>query len=645
MDSLLSRRGFIAGCSVGLLSLPPSRPAEAKGKPPEQISANLFRFKDTCNVYLLRRGNHGILIDFGAGRILDYLAPLGISQVDGILHTHHHRDQCQGDHLAVDRKIPIAVPEFEHHLFCDVENFWRNRRFYHEGYETRNDYFTLIESIPAAARIPDYESFIWHGWNFYILPSPGHTLGSITLLAEVDGHKVAFLGDLMHSPGKVRSLYELAHQYGGNEGIDFTIYSLHLLRKENPTLLCPSHGEPMDDPPQALGKTIEALSEYYRFAATADPTVENQPIRFSPHLAGSNKTAGNFYVIISDSGKAMFIDYGFPSGDFAAQLVKATPVNGRCRFIEHHLDALRCQYGIKTIDVAMPTHTNDDHYSGFPYLQRTFGTKIWCYESIAEVLENPGGERLGALMPEPIHVDKRFRHGEHFTWEEYDFVIAHNPGHAEHQMTLLTTIDGKRIAFTGDNFTVTSGIPTPDGSLRIRPVVLNRFVSDSYQKAIRTLIELQPDLLAPGHGQMIPVTRESLLATQARIDKRAAFYRNLIADPDTDFGLDATWVSIYPYQIYAGAGQVVHAEIRVRNHRSYTMKVSVIPVLPRGWRADPEVLQFEVGARGRAACPFQMKIPESIRRISPRLAISAEVTADGRHLGQIAEAVVNLMDG
>jgi glyoxylase-like metal-dependent hydrolase (beta-lactamase superfamily II) len=645
MTNELSRRDFIAGCSAGLLALPPTRLAEAKGKPPLQISDNLFLCEDTCNVYLMRRGNRGILIDFGAGKILDFLPQLGISHVDGILHTHHHRDQCQGDHLAVDRKIPIAVPEFEQHLFCDVENFWRNRRFYHEGYETRNDYFTLIESVPVAARIPDYETFSWHGWNFYALPSPGHTLGSITLLAEVDGKRVAFLGDLMHSPGKVRSLHELAHHYGGNEGVDFTIYSLHLLRKENPDLLCPSHGEPMVDVAKALGKTIDALSEYYRFVATANPTIENQPIRFSPHLAGSNKTAGNFYVIISDSGKAMFIDYGFPNGDFGAQFVKATPVNGRCRFIEHHLDALRSQCGIKSIDVAMPTYTNDDHYCGFPFLQRKFGTRIWCYETIAEVLENPGGERLGALMPEPIRVEKRFRHGEHFTWEEFEFVIAHNPGHAEHQMMLLTTIDGKRIAFTGDNFTVTSGIPTPDGSLRIRPVVLNRYVSDSYQKAIRNLIELEPDLLAPGHGQMIPVTRQSLLATQARIDKRAAFYRNLIADPDTDFGLDATWVSIYPYQMYARAGQVIDAEIRVRNYRSHIMKVEVKPVLPRGWRAEPDVLQFEVPARGKAASPFLFRIPHSIHRNFSRLAICAEITADGRHLGQIAEAIITIERG
>jgi hypothetical protein len=57
-------------------------------------------------------------------------------------------------------------------------------------------------------------------------------------------------------------------------------------------------------------------------------------------------------------------------------------------------------------------------------------------------------------------------------------------------------------------------------------VVLNQFVSDSYQKAIRTLIEQRPDLIAPGHGSLIPVTEQMLLATKARIDRRAAYTRN-----------------------------------------------------------------------------------------------------------------------
>src|SRR5262245_56447848 len=82
---------------------------------PQRLSDNLYRFEDTCNVYVVRDGNRCVLIDFGSGKILDHLRGMGITQVDWILHTHHHRDQCQGDWKAVERKIPVAVPAHEKH--------------------------------------------------------------------------------------------------------------------------------------------------------------------------------------------------------------------------------------------------------------------------------------------------------------------------------------------------------------------------------------------------------------------------------------------------------------------------------------------------------------------------------------------------
>ena len=81
-----------------------------------------------------------------------------------------------------------------------------------------------------------------------MLPTPGHTLGSITLLATVDKRRVAFSGDLIFAPGKIVNLYDTQVNYGGSEGIDLGIFSLSRLREQKPELLLPSHGEPMPDP-------------------------------------------------------------------------------------------------------------------------------------------------------------------------------------------------------------------------------------------------------------------------------------------------------------------------------------------------------------------------------------------------------------
>jgi hypothetical protein len=249
---------------------------------------------------------------------------------------------------------------------------------------------------------------------------------------------------------------------------------------------------------------------------------------------------------------------------------------------------------------------------------------------------------LGCIVPEPLRVDRALRHEETFRWDEYELTMTHSPGHAEHQMALFVSIDGRLVGFTGDAYSFSPERPTADGSMRIRPVFLNHVESDSYQKSMRNLIQYRPDIIAPGHGRPFPLTDQMIQATKAVIDKHADFYRKLIADPDCDFGLDAQWVRIYPYQMYLRAGESVQAEIRVRNHRSTPMKIEVAFVLPDGWRAEPGKLSMEAPAKARIARPFRLFAGQRDAKSSPRLAIAADVMAEGKHLGQIAEAVVNI---
>ena len=208
-----SRRDFMK--SAGAAATPPAAASAAPQKPekktyrrsgfapsgqPRRITENLFVFEDTAKVYIVRDGSSAVLVDFGSGKVLDHLPALGISKVDWILHTHHHRDQCQGDAKAVERGIPIAVPAHERHLFEDAENFWRNRRVFHLYY-VRNDFFTLTHNVPVAGVLRDYDTFRWEPYELLIFPTPGHTLGSVSLVGKIDGKKVAFSGDLIHSPG------------------------------------------------------------------------------------------------------------------------------------------------------------------------------------------------------------------------------------------------------------------------------------------------------------------------------------------------------------------------------------------------------------------------------------------------------------
>ncbi len=644
-----TRRNFLhtAGSAAalpaaGAAEAPPSktgyrRAGFSPSGAPRRISDNLYVFEDTCNVYVIRDGSSCVLIDFGSGKVLDYLSGLGISKVDWVLHTHHHRDQCQGDWKAVERGIPIAVPAHEKNLFADARNFWRNRRVFHLYY-MRNDFNTVTEDIPVSQTLTDYSTFRWNKTDFFIQPTPGHTLGAITLLATVDGRKVAFSGDLMYAPGKIQTLYDTQVNYSGKEGIDMGIYSLSRLREQKPAMLCPSHGEPLNDPDSGMAETIRRLTDYCRFWGD-EPVEHNRPVAVSRHLIAHHQTNSSFYTILSDSGKALFIDYGSASGMYFNGFLNATPATDRIRFVEHSIGHLKRNFGMKSIDVVMPTHMHDDHINGFPHLARHFGTRIWCYENMVDILENPRGQNLGCTLGEPVQVARSFKNGEKFKWEEFEFEIAHSPGHTEYQMALFTTLDGSRVAFTGDAIFQN---PLKDGTLRHNLIFRNHVENDSHLKSIRAIIDREPTLIAPGHGQPYQVDQAILLATEQKLRKQQQFFTDLLPEGETDFGLDPSWVKIYPYQILLTPGVPQTIEIRVQNYNASPMKIEAALVAPSEWRIEPDIVRLDIPARSTQAARLTATAPKSWNAPGPRFAIAADVVRDGKYLGEITEAVVEM---
>jgi glyoxylase-like metal-dependent hydrolase (beta-lactamase superfamily II) len=601
-----------------------------------KITDNLFVFEDTCNVYVVRDGSRCILVDFGSGGILEHLRDAGIDRIDYILHTHHHRDQCQGDHHAVARGIPIAVPRHEKHLFADAENFWRNRRVFHLYY-VRNDFNTITRNIPVSAALTDYSIFRWRNTEVLILPTPGHTLGSITLLASIDGKRVAFSGDLMYSPGKIVTLYDTQVTYNGEEGVDLGIYSLNQLVEQKPELLCPSHGDVLADPQSGIRETMRRLRDYFRIQFSS-LSVDNRPYAVSPHLIASYRTTSSFYAIVSDSGKALFVDYGAASDRHFSAFMGATAVGDRIRFVEHTIGDLKRDFGVKSIDVAMPSHMHDDHLNGFPHLVRRYGAKIWCYENMVDILENPRDHNLGCTLGEPIRVNRAFSHGERFRWEEFEFEVTHSPGHTEYQMALFTTIDGQRVAFTGDAFFQPG---QPEGAMRHNIIFRNHVESDSHLKSIRNLIEHEPALIAPGHGKPYAVTKQMMATTEKVFQRQRDMFSELLPG-EPNFGLDPSWLSIYPYQILLAPGDRQRIEIRVQNYNAAPMKIEAALVAPREWRIEPDVLRFEVAPHAKTRQIMQVSTPKSWTPSAPRFAIACDVVRDNRYLGQITEAVVEI---
>ena len=325
---------------------------------------------------------------------------------------------------------------------------------------------------------------------------------------------MAFTGDLIHSPGKVINLYDLQYQYAASDGVDCAIWSLTKLPELGVELVCPSHGEPMNNPAEGLKDLVGKLKGWYqsyRWGQVGGLTVENKSHAVSPHLICAPQATSTFYAIISDSGKALFVDYGAASGNFMGSFMNAASVHDRMRFVEHTIPELRARYGLKSIDVVMPSHMHDDHINGFSHLTRYFGTKVWCYENMVDVLQNPRGYNLGCILPEPMKIDRWFRNGETFKWEEFEFSIYHSPGHTEYQMAMFVNLDGARVAFTGDNFFQGGPFPGSLGSGQmVHNLIFRNWVeNDSHLKSIRMILEHEPTLVAPGHGgTYVPVKKD-----------------------------------------------------------------------------------------------------------------------------------------
>jgi glyoxylase-like metal-dependent hydrolase (beta-lactamase superfamily II) len=602
-----------------------------------ELSPSLYWFRDTCNVYLVRSGTAGLLIDAGSGAVLDHLHEVGVEQVEWVLHTHHHRDQCQGDPRLIAHGASIAVPAREAGLFEHVDAFWRLRSTF-DDYDVSSDWNSPAQSIAVARRLADHEVFGWRGLDLVVQPTPGHTRGSVTYLAELDGRGCAFSGDLIAAPGRVETIHDLQWQYGAPDALGAALHSTTLLSARAIDVLLPSHGAPIDEPPAALGALLAnleglrgLLSEMRRNRVWLEwPHPTHQPkARLLPHLWANTHSLANTYALVSDDGQALLMDYGFPSWDhfFADR-----------RFVEHSLAELREQAGIRSVAAVIPSHYHDDHLAGVPWLQATQGAEAWVYERFAEMLARPSDWKLPCLLGEPIRADRTIADGEQISFAGWSFEVFHMPGHTWWALGLVGEVDGVRVALTGDNLLAGALSPLRAAA----PIYRNRMRLDSIATGVRRLMDREPELLLTGHTGAIEVTRGMLDEFLGWARQLEGAFTRLCAVPErVNEALDPDFVVCFPYLSKVGAGAVLELEIRVTEHGPQTEVAVVSLALPSGWSAVPAAATADVAPGEETALRFSVHVPA--REPPGRRVLIADLTLGGRRYGQRAEAIVDVI--
>lgn len=601
-----------------------------------EIADGVHLFRDTCNVYVLVRDREAVLIDFGDGAVLDHLADFGADRVADVLVTHHHRDQVQGLHKAVAHGARIWVPPVERDLFDKVDAHWQ-QRVVDNYYDLRQDRFSLLEPVPVTGVVPEYRTRRFGGVDVTTVPTPGHTLGSVSYVVNFDGRRLAFTGDLIHGPGTVWSLAATQWSYTALEGVKATVLSLYEMGARRPDLVLPSHGDPIAEPQAAfdlLETRLRALSDsradkpWDARGQWAHPFEE-----LSPHLLRNTTSFATSYVLLSDTGNALLIDFGL---DMIVNLPTGDDRSSRRPWLPS-LSVLRKDFGVDRVEVALPTHYHDDHVAGFNLLRDVEGTRVWSAASVADVLTTPKRYDLPCLWYDPIPVDRVLDTGRPVRWHEYELTVYPLPGHTLYAVAIAFEVDGQRVVATGDQQTTTWQPGERAEILNLQ--YKNRFRIDDFTKSAELYRKLRPELMISGHWAPRRVDDAYLDLLAEKGAELARLHRELLPLSGVDFEAEGVGAWLRPYQVTTAPGRPFTVEVEARNPFADADEVTVTLVVPAGWRAEPALASAEVPGRAHQAFEFVVTPGE---RPCRRARLGADLTVGATRFGQHAEALVDV---
>jgi glyoxylase-like metal-dependent hydrolase (beta-lactamase superfamily II) len=599
-----------------------------RGDSLKKLFENIYLYQDICNVYVIKNDRNAVLIDFGSGDVLDSLASIEVDRVTDVLMTHHHRDQGQGLHRANHMGIQIWVPETEQYLFTNADEHWQAREV-DNNYNMRQDRFSLLNSVSITGILKDYSALHFGGYDFTILPTPGHTTGSISVLTEINRTKLAFTGDLITAPGKVWSMAATQWSYNGAEGVPLSILSLLDLKDKAPDVLLPSHGDVILHPETAIEQLVDRFRELLRYRKQNPRLFElrTKPYEnITPHLLKNRTSLANSYVLLSESGKALVIDFGY---DFIGGIASGSDRAARRPWV-YTIQMLKEEYGIDKIDAAIPTHYHDDHVAGMNVLRDVEGTSIWCPENFSSILENPKNYDLPCLWHDPIKVDKILPLQTTIEWEEYEFTLYEQSGHTLYAVAIVFEVDGKRVLAMGDQY----------AGEDLNYVYQNGFRIGDYRHSAELYRHIQPDLLISGHSDPIFVTKVFLDQILEKGQALERLHKELLPLDAVNFGAGGIGAKITPYQTAAQSGKPFNIKIEIQNPFSSENEAIVKVVVPESWDVQNQDTLIKLGSLESKVISAVITPPSDVD--IRRARIAADVTVGHTRFGQLAEALVTV---
>jgi glyoxylase-like metal-dependent hydrolase (beta-lactamase superfamily II) len=608
---------------------------------------------DTCNVYVIKEGEAALLVDLGDGSVLDHLSQIGVRRVDWVLLTHHHREQCQGFPRLGPWNARLAAPEAERELLEHPSNFRKMQVRLGDRYTIHGSSFVRppIDPVRVDRGFRTMDVFEWEGREFWCVDTRGNSPGGMSYLVKRRGRWLAFTGDLVGAGATMHTWFDSEWDYGFGAGIHALVNAAGQVEGYRPSWVFPSHGPPIPEGAGTLALYQKKLRELESLllrgydvqtmsGARQDPISTPSPVphvwQVLPHLykfRGPNFYP-NFCLILAPNGHALAVDCGLLEEPF----------------LDRSIELMRERLGLRQIDAVIPTHMHGDHFLQAPHLRKKWGAQIWALDRMAPLCEHPErfdysapiqayAQKLDGVLIESVALDRLFKDGDSLDWEGYRFTVDWMPGQTEFALCLTGTIDGRRVAFTGDNIFADPEDPRHTGHEAV--VAHNSAIlEEGYIQGAEYLSRLRPDLLMGGHSYVMDRPAGLIERYRSWAYRMRDAFRELSAEPDYRIMYDPYWVRAEPYRLKLGRGETAPVDLHLRNFLARSQRHRIEVHAPEGLSVRPGELLGELPARGRGR--EQVWVSGTPQARAGVHLVALDVTLDDRRYGEWFDFVVEV---
>jgi len=563
------------------------------------------------NVGVINVNGKALIIDSGEGDIMEVAESLGISDIEWVLYTHFHRDQCAGAGLLKQSGVKLCVPASEADYFHQATEFWNNYDcYFYNGTNFRPNNLVLRSSVQTDRQLAPGDNFHWEGLTITALGTPGHTDGHLSYMIDIDDKRIIFSGDLIYGPGKIWEFYSLAGEgYGKSFGgaVGSLIHSLQVVKNLNPSILIPSHGFVMERPGVAINNLIAnlytAMGNYYELKNLESPPSPELP----PWIRKTH--TGPTYLLQAQDGTGFLIDVGWAPG-----LIDSLP-----------------GWGVDDIDMIWASHYHFDHVEDINAIVSRYGSDVFIQTQLADIIENPVTYELPCIYPYPIHVTRTLKDGETFFWKGFKCTSYYFPSQTIYHAALLVEYDGSRVLFSGDGFY--AGKPFDD-------CIYNRNLIGEdlgFKKCYNMLLDIRPDVLITAHTDANGYADWWAQRSLDILDQREVVFSRLFPWSNVNFGMDPHWIRLYPYVRKIVPNESITYEAVIYNHSNAPQEARVELKAPEGWTVlQPDMSVIPARSEGRII--IEAKTPSA--PVDGRQVLGLAVRFGSWNLGEVGEAIV-----